>query len=247
VEGTEGEGDGDGLIDPAVAARLARARSGADEALHLPLGALDVEQVGVVEAEVVAIGLQRTFQKRSGGEGRLVKVALRDATGEADLVLWDEEVAQAAAWRPGSSLRLRGAVVKAGRDGPELGLGAARVEVVPAVRGAPGGLFGRLLALSPDRAVASGRVQAEAELATSWGLATLVVEGRTVAHLRRLPVGTPLSWPTARPHPVLAGWFLLPPDTLPDPLPDARPGALPGALPGPLPAGLPAASPQTAK
>ncbi len=215
--------DWEDLVDPIVAERARRAAAGHDETLRLALGTLVPGAVGVVEAQIVAIGLPRTFTRKRGGEGRLLKVALRDTTGEADLVLWDEEAARAAAWRPGLSLRLRGAVVKAGRDGPELGLGAARVDIVEASHGEP--LNGFLVALSPDRRVEDAgqvRVQAEAELATSTELATLVVEGATVAHLRGLPPGTRLAWEAVRRHPVLEGWFIATPDALPGPSQTAK-------------------------
>lgn len=204
------------LVRPDVASRAKRAIAGADESRPLQLGRLEAGHIGVVTATVAAIGTPRTFTRKRGGEGRLVRVTLRDATGEAPLVLWDEETRHAAAWRTGQALRILGATVKAGRDGPELGLGAARIEIpdLPA----PAGIEGRLIALSPTRTVETGaglRIQAEAELATARGLATLVVEGETVSHLRSLPAGTTLRFATARAHPVLEGWFIAPPGAVP--------------------------------
>ncbi|MEK6985996.1 MAG: hypothetical protein AABX89_06415 [Candidatus Thermoplasmatota archaeon] len=202
------------LVSPDVAERAKRALAGSDESRPLALGRLEAGQVGVVAATIVAIGLPRTFTRKRGGEGRLLRVMLRDATGEAALVLWDEETRHAVAWRMGQALRLLGASVKAGRDGPELGLGAARIEKVadaePTVA-----LEGRFIALSPDRATEAG-LQAEAELAVAAGLATVVVAGATVPLLRGVAAGTRLVWATAKPHPVLEGWFIVPRDAMPN-------------------------------
>ncbi len=199
------------LVEPAVAERARRAAAGHDAAKALRFDALVAGEIGVVRSTIVALGLPKTFRRRSGGEGRLLRVTLRDATGEADLVLWDEEVVRAAAWRPGARLVLWGTAVKAGRDSLELALGTARIEIEGPTAS---GLTGILVAVSPTRTV-DGGVQAEVEMAVAGGLATLVVQGGTVAHVAGLQAGTRLVWSDASAHPVLEGWWLVPPGSRP--------------------------------
>src|SRR5687768_11761202 len=85
-------GSGADLLEPATAARLARARGGAEVANRLQVATLEPGRVGVLDAQVRAIAPSRTYDRKRGGQGLLQRVTLADATGEVDLVLWDDEL-----------------------------------------------------------------------------------------------------------------------------------------------------------
>src|SRR5688572_18471856 len=124
----------DDLFEPATAERLARAGAGEDVARHLQVAGLEPGDVGVLDVQVRGVSPARTYDRKRGGQGLLQRVTLADATGEVDLVLWDDETRQAkdGPFQAGAFLRLRGAAVKAGhRGGVELGLGSALVETAP--------------------------------------------------------------------------------------------------------------------
>src|SRR5688500_17144992 len=90
--GTPRRGAVEPHLNPGTAARLAAAWAGKDLTVRLRLGDLQVGQVGVLEAEVRAVAPVRSYQRKRGGDGLLVRVTLADRSGEADLVLWDDEV-----------------------------------------------------------------------------------------------------------------------------------------------------------
>ncbi len=119
------------LLEPATAARLARALAGEPSERHLTIRELQPGDAGVLEVEVVRWGPTRSYNRKRGGSGQLARLMLADATGEVEMVLWDDEVARLREWPPRTWLRLRGAPVKAGwKGGVELGLGSARVEIL---------------------------------------------------------------------------------------------------------------------
>lgn len=221
----------DDLLDPATAARLARARAGEDVARRLQLGRLEPGQVGVLEVQVRSIGVPRTYDRKRGGQGLLQRVTLADATGEADLVLWDEELRHAkagdGAFQHGAFLRLRGAAVKAGhRGGVELGLGSAVVEPLPAPAaaagpGTAGVLEGTLQAFGEVRPVGAPpamRFTMDVVMATATGRAEVAAWDDAVKRLRAVGEGRRVRITGAQPNPLLDGWWTLPPTGQVEPL-----------------------------
>lgn len=142
-------------LEEATRARLAAAHAGNDPAVRLRLGGLRVGDVGVVEAEVRAVAPVRGYARKRGGEGLLQRVTLADATGEADLVLWDDELrlVRDGPLQSGAHVRLHGPLVKAGRAAGtvELGLGSAEVVLIPPAPAAT--VEGRLVGIGPTRPV----------------------------------------------------------------------------------------------
>lgn len=210
------------LLDEATAARLARARAGEDVARRLLLAALVPGDVGVLEVQVRAVAPTRTYERKRGGQGLLQRVTLADASGEADLVLWDDEVRQAKAgdgpFQPGAFLRLRGAAVKAGhRGGVELGLGSAVVERIdpPLAAAAAAGsragpLEGVLRSFGEVRPVGAPpalRFTMEAELDTPRGPVRVAAWDEAVKQLRAAGLGAAVRLPNAEANPLLDGWW----------------------------------------
>ncbi len=240
----------DELVEPAVAARISRARAGGDgvasgdvrpggppargiavgavtggEAHRLFVGALDPGAFGVLVVEVRAVSPVRTYRRKAGGEGVLARVTLADATGEVDLVLWDDEARgiKDGPFQPGRHLVLKGATVKAGhRGGVELSLGAAvvipSIEVAtqaqgPAAAGAAAAhstLEGLLVSLSDVRPTGSPpavRFQVEARLLVAGREATIVAWDGAVKALREVPLATRVHLTGLVANPLLAGWY----------------------------------------
>jgi hypothetical protein len=203
----------DDLLDAATAACLARARAGEDVARHLKVAALVPGDVGVLEVQVRAVAPVRTYVRKRGGEGLLQRVTLADATGEVDLVLWDDETRQAkdGPLQPGAFLRLRGAAVKAGhRGGVELGLGSALVEGLGVAFGAATTLEGVLVSFGEVRPVGDPpavRFTMEAVLDTVSGKATLVAWDAAVKSLRIARPGDRVIVQGALTNPLLDGWW----------------------------------------
>ena len=205
------------LLDEAAAARLARAMAGEDVARRLLVAALVPGDVGVLEVQVRSVAPTRSYDRKRGGQGLLQRVTLADASGEVDLVLWDDEVRQAkdGPFQPGAFLRLRGAAVKAGhRGGVELGLGSAAVErIVPPTR-PPGALAGPLEGVlrsfgevRPVGAPPALRFTMEAELETPRGPVRLAAWDEAVKQLRAAGLGATVRLPGAEANPLLDGWW----------------------------------------
>ena len=200
------------LLDPSAAARLAAARAGADLAVHLRLGDLHPGQVGVLEAEVRAVAPVRKYQRKRGGEGLLVRVTLADRSGEADLVLWDDEVrlAQDGPLQPGAHVRIHGPLVRAGRgtsSPAELGLSGA--EIVPLPAGAEATADGLLVGIGPTRPVGDPpalRFTCELTLDTPTGPLRVVAWDAAVKAALAAGVGTRVRV-RGRPNPFLDGWW----------------------------------------
>jgi hypothetical protein len=208
----------DDLLDPLAAARLARARAGEDVARKLMVSALEPGDVGVLEVQVRALAPARTYDRKRGGQGLLQRVTLADASGEVDLVLWDDELRQAkdaaGPFQPGNFLRLRGAAVKAGhRGGVELGLGTALVEALPAPASASGELEGLLVAFGEVRPVGSPpamRFTMDVRLQSAAGPLELAAWDEAVKRLRALGEGARVRIHGAQPNPLLDGWWTVP-------------------------------------
>lgn len=200
-------------VDDATRTRLAAlgARGpGAQDARVLRLGALHVGDVGVVAAEVRAVAPVRTYARKRGGEGLLCRVTLADATGEADLLLWDDEVrlTQDGPLRVGAAVRLHGPTVKAGRSGGvELGLGAAHLVPVPPAPLRP--LAGRLVAIGATRPVGDPpalRFTCELTVATDAGDVRVAAWDAAVKAALAAGLGARVLV-QGRPNPFLEGWW----------------------------------------
>lgn len=197
----------DGLLGPAVAARLGSPRPRRSTVAQLEVGAF-----GVLDAVVDQVHPSRVFQRKRGGEGMLCRVTLSDATGTIDLVLWDDEIrlTHEGPLVPGGHVRLRGATVKAGyRGGIELGLGSAVVEPMD-MPGPPNMLAGVLRELGATQVVDGPdgpSFKAEAVVDTPDGPAMLVAWDDAVKALQGA-VGDEVVVPEAVPHPALPGCWI---------------------------------------
>ncbi|MCA1819081.1 MAG: hypothetical protein LC620_03355, partial [Halobacteriales archaeon] len=100
----------DGLLEAATEARLRRALDGADESRRMALGDLAAGDSGVIEAVVRQLYPPRPYDRKRGGTGLLGKVTLADATGEATVLLWDDEtrILQDGPFQPGAWVRIQG-------------------------------------------------------------------------------------------------------------------------------------------
>jgi replication factor A1 len=114
------------LLTPEVAAQLLVDQLGRNPTPSIRLGDLAPGLEGVVAGTCAATVEIRSFQRRDGGEGRLAKVRLRDATGECDLLLWGEHAERfAPKMREGVRVRVLNAYVKATKDGRAAGAGGS--------------------------------------------------------------------------------------------------------------------------
>jgi hypothetical protein len=220
VDGTgdEGSSGADAFLEPATAERLARAKAGEDVANRLQVATLEPGKTGVLDAQVRTVAPSRTYDRKRGGQGLLQRVTLADATGEVDLVLWDDELRHAGptgAFQPGAFLRLRGAAVKAGhRGGVELGLGSALVEPVAAPADAPpSALVGVVRAFGEVRPVGAPpalRFSMETTLETLDGTLRVVAWDQAVKQLRAAGLGVRVRIANCTRNPFLDGWWTSP-------------------------------------
>jgi hypothetical protein len=184
--------------------------------VRLRIAALEPGQVGVLDAQVRALGDVRTYERRRGGQGLLQRVTLADGSGEVDLVLWDDELRHAkdGALQPGAFVRLRGAAVKAGhRGGVEIGLGSALVEALPPAA-APAAVAGTVVSFGEVRPVGEPpavRFTMEAVLDLGAGRrATIVAWDLAVKALRLARPGDRVRIEGAQANPFLDGWWTVP-------------------------------------
>jgi replication factor A1 len=81
-----------GLLDDEALALLVLDELGFNEGAFATLDDLSGRGEATVRATVVRIDAPRTFQREGRPEGRVCNVLVRDATGEARVVLWDKDV-----------------------------------------------------------------------------------------------------------------------------------------------------------
>ncbi len=201
------------LLEPEVAARLANATAGCDEARHLSIDQLRPGVAGVLVVSVVHVEAPREFKRRSGGTGTLSRVRLADSTGEVDLVLWGDECEKVrdGTLAPGAAIVLRGAEVKEGwRGGLELGLGSAILEPLSPV---PAGtvLEGVVVNIGATNIVGDGpaeRFNADLHLDTPDGPVVVVLWDGLVPRARQLAPGTGVRLEGVARHPALDGWWV---------------------------------------
>lgn len=197
-------------LEEATAKRLAAQRTGQPQELRLHIAALEPGAVGVLEAEVRSIGAPRPYARKRGGDGLLQRVTLADATGEVDVVLWDDELglARDGPLQPGNHVRLHGPLVKAGyRGGVELGLQGAHVVAAP--QSAVRELTGQLLAVGDTKPLGDPpalRFTCELEVATVAGTIRVAAWDDAVKAALAAGVGSRIRlW--GRPNPFLEGWW----------------------------------------
>lgn len=203
----------DDLLEEATVARLARARAGEDVARRLHVSTLEPGQVGVLDVQVRSVAPVRSYERKRGGEGLLQRLTLADASGEVDLVLWDDELRQAkdGPLQPGAFVRLRGAAVKAGhRGGVELGLGSALVEPLPMPDSPPGHVIdARVASVGEVRPVgAPPALRFNLDLTFGPGpVAGVALWDEAVKQARGVAAGDRVRIEGATPNPLLDGWW----------------------------------------
>jgi len=199
-------------LETAAQELLRAATDGLPAERRLRIADLAAGDVGVLEASVEQVGDVRPFRRRRGGEGLLCRVTLADATGQVDLVLWDDETrwTREGPLLPGAAVRLHGPTVKAGfRGGIELHVGAARLDAVSQEAGRS--LEGSLGPVGDARVVGAPphvRFNAEAVLDTAEGEVRVVLWDACLKAARELLPGARVRLDGATPHPALDGWFL---------------------------------------
>lgn len=196
------------LLDEATSQRLRRAKAGEDVARYLRIASLQPGDAGVLRAEVVHVQSPRTFNRRNGTQGLVGRVSLTDGTGEADLVLWDEEnrLVRDDTLAPGRHIVIRGVQVKAGyRSGIELALGSATVEAMQ--KESAGTLTGTLVDI-PATELVEGRFQCQMTLRTAEGEVLIIAWDEAVKALRQAGVGATVEL-RATPHPLLEGVYFV--------------------------------------
>lgn len=81
-----------GLLNDEVLHRMAREEGGNNMASIKKIADLgDKEEISIV-VKVTRINETKTFQKRTGGEGKVRNINVEDETGTCRLTLWDEDV-----------------------------------------------------------------------------------------------------------------------------------------------------------
>lgn len=201
------------MLDDDAGRLLARARAGEIVTRELRVADLEPGDVGVLHVTVQHVRPARTFRRKRGGEGLLQRVSLADATGEVDLVLWDDETNQVrdGPLRPGAALRIAGATVKRGyRGGVELGLGRAQVERL-ASPDARTDVEGALHELGETRVVGEPpdvRFSADARIGSAEGPVNVVLWDESLRAARGLLPGARVCIEAALPHPALPGWYV---------------------------------------
>ena len=80
-----------GLVDDATIRRLVLEEGGVKMATKKVSDFKDREEVSAV-VKVTKLNDARTFNKRTGGQGRVRNIEVEDETGKCRLTLWDEDV-----------------------------------------------------------------------------------------------------------------------------------------------------------
>ncbi len=186
-------------LAPKTAARLAAHLQGEVAPRTLRAGHLAPGDAGVLRATFVHLVAPREFTRRNGNKGLVARARFADATGEVEMVLWDEEVQVAAAWRPGQAYRLLGVVARAGyRGGVELSLPPVIEEIPPEL----GSLEGRVETMGATEVV-DGRFKAEVTLDTQSGPVHVIVWGPVIKEIRAAGVGAVIRLAPVSEHPLL--------------------------------------------
>lgn len=133
------------LLDEEALALLVLDELGFNEGAFATLDDLGGRGEATVRATVARIDPERTFAREGRPEGRVCNVLVRDATGEARVVLWDKDVDKTldGTLRVGARVTLVNARVKESRWGTELHVGPW---TVVEVEGAPDAAKRKLLA-----------------------------------------------------------------------------------------------------
>jgi ssDNA-binding replication factor A large subunit len=133
------------LLDDEALALLVLDELGFNEGAFATLDDLAGRGEATVRAVVARLDAPRTFQREGRPEGRVCNVLVRDATGEARVVLWDRDVDKTldGTLREGARVTLVNARVKETRFGLELHVGPW---TVLEVEGAPDAAKRKLLA-----------------------------------------------------------------------------------------------------
>lgn len=133
------------LLDDETLALLVLDELGFNEGAFATLDDLAGRGEATVRATVQRIDPERTFQREGRPEGRVCNVMVRDATGEARVVLWDKDVDKTldGTLKVGARITLVNARVKESRWGTELHVGPW---TVLEVEGAPDAAKRKLLA-----------------------------------------------------------------------------------------------------
>lgn len=197
-------------LEPSTANRLAAQRAGSPQSVRLQIALLEPGAIGVLDAEVRALGAPRPYARKRGGDGLLQRITLADATGEVDLVLWDDELglAREGPLQPGNHVRLHGPLVKAGyRGGVELALQGAHLVAGPQADLRE--VIGQLLGIGVTKPLGEPpalRFTCELEVATASGTIRVAAWDDAVKSALAAGVGSRIRlW--ARPNPFLEGWW----------------------------------------
>lgn len=87
----EVENDSDGLLDHLAASYVAADSMGIDLTSPVPVKDLRHDMSATVFGFVASEPTIKEYRRKSGGPGRMMRFALRDGTGEIDVVIWDEK------------------------------------------------------------------------------------------------------------------------------------------------------------
>jgi len=182
--------------------------------------------IGVLEVEVRQVKPTQVYQRKRGGEGLRARIVLGDASGEVEMVLWDDETRQVrdGPFQPGARLLIAGAPVRPGfRGGVELGFPGARVTVQPPLPDEQ--LEGIIDSLGPTRVVGEPpfTFEAEATLRTQGGPQQVLLTGAALLAARGIPLGTNVLVHPVRRNPALEGWWWTTPATRCEPASEGGP------------------------
>ena len=113
------------LIDEDTIALLLVDERGRNNQGNCVIADLEPSMECTVSGNVVYVGEERQFTRRNGTQGKVLNLAISDGTDSCGLVLWDKDVelAQKAALRPKSKVKIINGYVKQGRNGLELNVG----------------------------------------------------------------------------------------------------------------------------
>ncbi len=88
----EAESEAEGLLDRLAASYIAASRLGMDLASAVPVVELGGEMSATVYGVLRTAPVVTTYNRKSGKEGKMMKFVMGDATGDIDVVVWDEKM-----------------------------------------------------------------------------------------------------------------------------------------------------------